>query len=309
MTMGKTDAGPMDQFNAALKKRQTPAVSGAVAAVIGDGRVSAAVRQAAEFLAKSGDPAAVSDGGGKVRSAVEHLDLVVKGFGADSPEASAAIRELDLATADAERLWVGEQLTQPAALSAGVIMSIGPGLVRATVAAAGTHQARSPAGGRVAVRFDHARLQHFVSQFVKMKRLGLRVPVCWGHALASLPYADDDERAYAGARYNAGYLESLTVSPDGRLEMTANLPGVKVGRDGSLTATATLPGGQVVPTAIKEVSPFIGQTWTDGRGRTWTDIVAHVALTPFPVLAGQKGFQPLGGRPAVAGYYVSGAGR
>jgi hypothetical protein len=305
----KTDAGPLAEFTSELKRRQTPAMSGAVAAVIGSERVSEAVCRAAKFLAKSGDPAAVSDGGGKIRAAVEHLDLVVKGFGPASAEASAAVGQLEHAIADAEQQWVTGHLTQPAALSAGVMMSIGPGLVRATVAAQGVHHARSPAGGRVAVRFDHARLQHFVDQFGKMKRLGLRVPVCWGHALAALPHADDDERAFTSARYNAGYLESLSVTADGRLEMTANIPGVKVGRDGSLTATATLPGGQTVPTSIKEVSPFIGQTWTDGKGREWKDIVAHVALTPYPVLAGQKGFQALGGGPQVSGYYVSRAGR
>jgi hypothetical protein len=301
--------GPMDQFNAALKKRQTPAVSSPVAEAIGDSRVSSAVRTAAEFLAKSGDPAAVSDGGGRIREAVEHLELVVKGFGPGSAEASAAVRELERATTDAEQQWVTEHLAQPAAPSAGVVLSIAPGLVKAVVAAAGAHHARAPDRRRVRAEFSHARLQHFVSQFARMKRAGLRIPVCWGHALAALPHGDDDERAYAAAKYNAGYLESLPVTPDGKLEMTASIPGVKVGSDGSLTATAKLPDGRVVPTAIKEVSPFIGQTWTDGRGREWNDIVAHVALTPYPVLAGQKGFQALGGRPAVRGYYVSRAGR
>jgi hypothetical protein len=303
----QTDAGPMAEFTSELKRRQSPAVSGAVAAAIGSGRVSEAVLRAAKFLAESGDPAAVSDGGAKVREAVSQLDVTVKAFGPGSAEAADAIRGLERATADAERLWLAEELTQPAALSAGVMMSIGPSLVLATVAAQGVHHARSPDGGRVAVQFSHAQLQHFVSQFARMKRAGLRIPVCWGHALSALPHADDDdERAYAAARYNAGYLESLSVTPDGRLEIVANVPGVKVSRDGTLTATAKLPDGRVVPTAIKEISPFIGSGWTDGKGRTWDDFIAHLAMTPYPVLAGQKGFRALGGKPAVQGYYIGG---
>jgi hypothetical protein len=317
--MTKPD-GPMGQFNAALKKRQAPAVSGAVAAVIGDGRVSEAVRRAAKFLAESGDPAAVSDGGARVREAVEHLDLVVKGFGPGSAEASAAVRELERATADAEQQWVTEHLTQPAALSAGVNLSTAAPARRAArnaleVVAATTDGriqcrlpggkcvARTPAVRQRAITIDANRVRRWCSQFSRMRSLGLRVPVCWGHQLSALPDAADDAEAYRRAKLNAGYLSGLEPDGAGGVLMTLDVPNTRLQR-GHLVSTAKLAGGQVVTTAIREVSPFIGSGWIDGKGRTWNDFIAHLALTPYPVVAGQAGFTALSGKAAVRGYYV-----
>jgi hypothetical protein len=89
-------------------------VSGPVAAAVGSGRISEAVRRAAKFLAESGDNCGVSDGGSAVHEAVERVDMVVRAFGAGSPEASAAVGELERVITDAEGRWVGEQLLQPA---------------------------------------------------------------------------------------------------------------------------------------------------------------------------------------------------
>lgn len=174
--------------------------------------------------------------------------------------------------------------------------------VRTTIAVPGTHAA--PQGPCV---IDAARCRHWAKQFAAMKASGIRTPVPWGHQVAALPVDPllSDARAYGASRFNAGYVDDLAVAADGSLVATLDVPGVEA-RDGKLVAVAQLPNGSVVSNAIAEVSPAVGGTWTDGKGRTWNDILAHVALVTRPVQAGQAGFHSLA-RSAPQGFLYLGA--
>ena len=139
-----------------------------------------------------------------------------------------------------------------------------------------------------------ARLRHYTDSFDEMTRLGIRIPIAWGHIPEATP-ADASQRAsqqYWLGRFNAGYLSSL--STDGHtLNSALDCPGCEVDpATGNLVSWVRLPDGREVKTAIGEVSVAIGD-WTDGNGRLWKDVLKHVALTPLPVMMGQEGFTAL----------------
>ena len=143
-------------------------------------------------------------------------------------------------------------------------------------------------------RATPARLRHFVKQHEAMNAVGIRVPVAWGHQPEALPGDQDDRsrKQYYLSRYNAGYLDSLTIKPDGTLSFGADLPGCEVEND-LLVAWERHPDGVERKTAVGEVSAAI-RDWRDGKGRLWKDSIVHVAITPLPVVAGMSGFASAG---------------
>jgi hypothetical protein len=166
--------------------------------------------------------------------------------------------------------------------------------VRKTVVPVGNHV---HAGG--VIRVTPERVRHWADSFNRMSAAGVRVPVPWGHQRAALPApADDaDAQAYLASRFNASYIKNLSADPaTGALVMECEPPPGFVVDEASGDFINPKDG-----TRIGEVSACIGD-WTDGTGRVWKDIVAHVALTPLPVVAGQDGFSQLstGGRLANA---------
>lgn len=142
----------------------------------------------------------------------------------------------------------------------------------------GTH--RSP-DGRVDI--TPARVDHWISQFKRMKSQQLEIPLPWGHQPQADPYSpsNNSEDEFFRSRYNAGHVEDLRKASDGALEFLVNAPGLSV-KDGYLVDPK-------VGTAIKEVSPAICD-WPDGAGNVWKDSIRHVALCTLPVVHGQSGF-------------------
>jgi hypothetical protein len=136
-----------------------------------------------------------------------------------------------------------------------------------------------------------ARLKRWAQKVREMRRLGIRLPIGWGHQPRALP-ADATQREknqYSLGALNAGYLDTMDFTPDGRLTGVLDCPGLELDGKGNLTAWTRLPDGREVKTAISEVSLAV-KDWTDGQGRLWKDVPVHVALTPLPVFSGQKGF-------------------
>lgn len=172
--------------------------------------------------------------------------------------------------------------------------------VRKKIAELGTkHTPEGP------VTITPARVKHWVKQHAAMKREGITVPLPWGHQLSAMPIERGNE-AFLASRFNAGYVDGLEQDPlDGGLVAVIEAPGLKE-ENGALVGTATLATGNVVTTAIREVSPAVGGRWTDGKGKVWDDIVAHVALTTMPVWADQPGFQSLGTGKAEGFFYLGG---
>jgi hypothetical protein len=148
------------------------------------------------------------------------------------------------------------------------------------------------------------RVRGWVSTVQEQIANGVRLPVCWSHVAAAMPWNEDDPEAarLAGARYNAGYIRDARIGTDGGVELQVDVPGAEVDRDGNLLTTVELPGGCKVRGAIGEVSCKLAPSWRDGKGRVWKDSIAHLALVPLPVVMSQKGFVA---EKAAGGVYLS----
>lgn len=168
-------------------------------------------------------------------------------------------------------------------------------IVRKTLLAPGKYKA--PAGS---IEITPNRIAGWVDKFRVLKADGVEFPVPWGHFRQASP----NQQQFLSSRFNAGYVRDLLVGPGGRLDVDLDCPGLRE-VDGKLVGTATLPDGSTVETAIKEVSAGIWDRWTDGQGRTHDDLIAHVALTTMPVVAGTGEFIGLSSDPAAQVLYLS----
>ena len=107
-----------------------------------------------------------------------------------------------------------------------------------------------------------ATLSRWVDTFEAMQADGVKVPVPEGHT--------DD------AGKNRGYVTGMFVDGD-TLKATIDL----IGEDAIAMASRT------------EVSIFVPPSLKSGRGTVYEQPIAHVALTPVPVVNGQGGFVPI----------------
>lgn len=175
--------------------------------------------------------------------------------------------------------------------------------VRVKVATPGVYETRK---GRVEITPERCR--YWERKHAALRRDGIRFPAPWGHQLSALP-ADPmatDYDAFLRSRFNAGEVDTLEIDPsDGGTIAVLDCPGVEE-KDGKLISVAKHPDtGDLVTCSIGEVSPAVGLTWQDGRGRIHKDILGHVALTPLPVQAGQTGFTALSTDAPLGGFYLA----
>lgn len=110
---------------------------------------------------------------------------------------------------------------------------------------------------------DRERLGRWAERFAEMAAAGIRVPVPWGHSY--------------DPRDNAGFVEAVEV------------------RGGALWGLLDVPGrddAERLGRTVRGVSVSINPHFVDGAGRDWGEVIEHVALTNYPVVAGQGGFVP-----------------
>lgn len=138
---------------------------------------------------------------------------------------------------------------------------------------------RSPDG---TVRVTPARIRHWVDSFRRMKEAGLKIPVPWGHLNQAKP-EDPDEAEFLRTKYNAGFLDHLAADESGQMIAVIDVPLAE--------------DAQRVGTVVQEVSPQIEREFIDGKGRTWTDTITHLALCQQGVVAGQENFRPAAADP------------
>jgi len=124
-----------------------------------------------------------------------------------------------------------------------------------------TGQWRHPAGD-FTLEVTPERMRAWLERFQEMKRDGMRVPVPYGHSYDS--------------RDNAGFLEDLEVEDD-RLFGILNIPKEEDWRK--------------IGSTIKDVSVSINPDFVGGSGKSYSEVIEHVALTNYPVVAGQSDFQ------------------
>jgi hypothetical protein len=134
--------------------------------------------------------------------------------------------------------------------------------------------------GKVEVTPD--RLQHWASEFRRMKAASQVVPVDWDHAVDAadmqpMSLSDFDQRS---AARGIGRLEEFRVAPDGQ------------------SAEVWLDVRQ--PRAIEAanlntcyVSPVLFPQWRDGAGNAYRDCITHVDFVHHPVDHSQGPFAPV----------------
>ena len=105
-----------------------------------------------------------------------------------------------------------------------------------------------------------ALLNHWVKTFSLMATHGVRVPL----SASPVPHADTED-----PNTNAGWL--VSVDTDGA----------------SLFGSIEVIGKENIEKAVaNDVSIYSPQEWTDGKGNVYERPITHVALTPYPVVAG-----------------------
>jgi hypothetical protein len=127
------------------------------------------------------------------------------------------------------------------------------------------------------------RIRHWADTFKQMAAAGLKLPCPWGHQRSANPVDPEDQDAedlFHKTRFNAGFLEDLSVAPDGSLMALLDIPDA---------ADAARVGK-----SIKEVSIAV-MDWKDGSGRLWRDAPRHLALVTLPVAHGMGDFEPVPG--------------
>ena len=136
------------------------------------------------------------------------------------------------------------------------------------IARPGTFDARNVNGGWSELSIDEAREDRFLRTFQEMKKDGVDVPIPEDHS--------------GGARKNMGFLIDMRRTGN-RLEGLMQL----IGEDAHRTAARNRVSPKIVPTA------YVGQ-------KTYTDAIAHVALTPTPVITRQNDPVMVASREAAA---------
>lgn len=145
-----------------------------------------------------------------------------------------------------------------------------------------------------------------------MVAAGLPIPVPLEHDPKAHPLNADDLKADR-VRNNAGFVETYEKDI---------IKDVDTGEDvhrvlSVLDIKDAKIGEQIAREAIPFVSPWFN-TFTDGTGRKWDNVISHVALTTTPVIARQEKFISMPAMLSIAapraklpdqGVYLSAAGR
>jgi len=140
------------------------------------------------------------------------------------------------------------------------------------------------AGGRRTEHFTTDRFKSWIATFNRMREAGLSVPAPTFHDPQAVPLLDTapgkPSTPSAGSFQNKGWWKDLFIDPAsgslfGRLEIPLAEDAARIG------------------TTVKDVSPLVRKSWTDGLGRTWEDAILHIGLVTHPVAPGQENFQPI----------------
>lgn len=127
---------------------------------------------------------------------------------------------------------------------------------------------------------------HLARRVKDMVARGLQIPLCWEHQAEAKPRPESEQLADR-ARLNLGFVADARVSPEGFLEVLADVP---VEDDAK-----RLP-------AVRFVSPELCTDWIDGDGRKWPGrSLTHLAVTSRPVQHRQGSFRPAAERLSHAG--------
>ncbi len=132
-----------------------------------------------------------------------------------------------------------------------------------------------------------ARMKHWHDAGNQMVKENLSIPIPLEHQ-RNIGVMTAAERAAANLKSNAGFIDKYKfgkVKEDDGSEVEA-LFGVMDIKDADIAKK--IPEG-----SIRSVSPWLN-SFTDGKGKRWDDVISHVALTLRPVIAKQSPFESIG---------------
>lgn len=140
----------------------------------------------------------------------------------------------------------------------------------------GTHY--SPDG---TVDITPERLRHWANQFQRLKENRQVVPMDWDHAddaRKAIPLSTDKWAKRRSAKNTVGVLRDFKVNEDGKsATLTMNVKN---------SAKESFDDNHVF------VSPVIFDSWQDGQGNQYEDVITHVDVVNHPVDASQGPFEP-----------------
>jgi hypothetical protein len=147
--------------------------------------------------------------------------------------------------------------------------------------------------GRLLKEFDESYLRKVVENSNKMIAAGLMIPAVFKHRQDAIPRDDAEWKAFevevnksADPFHNAGYWKRFWIAPDDKGK--PSLFG-EVDAPGEVTQTDSM--AWKLANVNKEVSASITENFTDGKGRTWTDSLLHVAVVNHAVVPEQTPFE------------------
>jgi hypothetical protein len=124
------------------------------------------------------------------------------------------------------------------------------------------------------------RLQHWADQFRSMSDAGQVIPIGWDHADNEADLQPISMSAYRSAENTIGQLNDLRLAEDGQsLEATLDVRTPKAEEAAELNTVY--------------ISPVIFDTWRDGHGNQYDDVITHVDFVNHPVDHSQGPFVPV----------------
>lgn len=149
----------------------------------------------------------------------------------------------------------------------------------------GVYYPETPTGPKM-VELSRARIGRIVANTQRLMGDGLRVPGPFRHDARAIPVRLSADLQDVDSYNNSGWWSDFWQDDDGALcgRLEVERPDAQ----------------ERIGTSVTEVSPTIHALWRDGTsGKSYEDVLTHVALVTHPIATGQENFQPIEDREAL----------
>ena len=147
--------------------------------------------------------------------------------------------------------------------------------------------------GRIFREFDEPYLRKVADNTNKMIAAGLKIPAVFRHRKDAIPRDEQEWKEFelevnktSDPFQNAGYWQRFWIAPDEK-----GKPSIygEIDTPGEVSQTDSMAWR--LANVNKEVSASITENFEDGKGRTWTDSLLHVAVVNHAVVPDQTDFK------------------
>lgn len=137
------------------------------------------------------------------------------------------------------------------------------------------------------IDLDAAKLKSYVDGTKAMLTAGLHVPMILEHAEPGSADGSPRDARAAKVKHGAGWLNDIAQGADGSMTLVVEPTDADAAK-------------KIADGSIRFTSPELRNTYTDGKGRTFENVISHVALTHRPRNPDQTKFEPLPDEPVAA---------